>query len=102
MPSPNQPGAATAFGSWFIGLAAITWVGTVAATRQNRVLTAVLFTLAAGATLNAIALMAGISSVGVIAALVLVLSSLIAFYAGSAVVLNSAFGRTVLPMGERP
>ncbi|WP_199430535.1 acetate uptake transporter [Qaidamihabitans albus] len=93
--------AASAFGFWFIGLAAITWVGAFAAAAENLAISLVLLVLAAGATLLAIGLIAGLPLVETIAGNVLVASAVIAWYAASAMVLEAAFKRVVLPMGKR-
>ncbi|WP_433288037.1 acetate uptake transporter [Pseudonocardia sp. CA-142604] len=93
--------ASVAFGFWFVVLAAITWVGAIAATRENNALTAVLGTLAAGSTLLAIALMGGVPVVQTVAAYVLLVSALLAWYLGSAMMLESTFKRAVLPVGKR-
>ena len=81
-------------------LAAITWVGAIAATRENNALTAVLGTLAAGSTLLAIALMGGVPVVQTVAAYVLLVSAVLAWYLGSAMMLEATFKRAVLPVGK--
>jgi len=63
--------------------------------------TAVLLTLAAGATLLAIGLIAGVGIVETIAAYFLLASAVLAWYTGSAMVLEAAHKRVVLPMGKR-
>jgi uncharacterized protein len=93
--------ASVAFGFWFVVLAAITWVGAIAATRENNALTAVLGTLAAGSTLLAIALMGGVPVVQTIAAYVLLVSAVLAWYLGSAMMLEATFKHPVLPVGKR-
>jgi uncharacterized protein len=92
--------ASVAFGFWFVVLAAITWVGAIAATRENNALTAVLGTLAAGSTLLAIALMGGVPVVQTVAAYVLLVSALLAWYLGGAMMLEATFNRAVLPVGK--
>jgi succinate-acetate transporter protein len=102
LPGPAaDPLAAGAFGFWFVALAAITWVGTLAAVAENAALTAVLGTLAAGSTLLAIALLAGTALLETIAGYVLVASALLAWYTASAMVLEGAFKRVVLPVGKK-
>lgn len=93
--------AKVAFGYWFIGLAAVTWTGFVAALAQNLATSAVLLTLAAGSTLLAIGMTAGIAWLVTIGAIVLVASAVIAWYTASAMVLEAGTGRAVLPMGKR-
>jgi uncharacterized protein len=102
LPAATTSGTASvAFGFWFVVLAAITWVGAIAATRENNALTAVLGTLAAGSTLLAIALMGGVPVVQTVAAYVLLVSAVLAWYLGSAMMLEATFKRPVLPVGKR-
>ena len=96
-----SPVAATAFGFWFVGLAAITWTGTAAAMAENGAITLVLLTLAIGSTLLAIALIAGVPALETIAAYVLLVSAVLAWYTASAMVLEATYKRVVLPMGVR-
>lgn len=92
--------AATAFGFWFIGLAAVTWVGAFAAAAENIAISLVLFTLAAGSTLLAIGLIGGFGAVEIAAGYTLLVSAVLAWYAGSAMVLESTYKRVILPMGK--
>lgn len=102
LPGPaSDPTAAVAFGFWFIGLAALTWVGAVAALAENIAISLVLLTLAAGSTLLAIGLIVPISALETLGAVVLVASAVLAWYTASAMVLESTFKRVVLPMGTR-
>lgn len=93
-------GAFPALGYWFIGLAAITWVGTAAATTENKLLTAVLAFLALGSTLFAIGQIAGNDRINVLAGWSFIISAVLAWYTASAIMLESAFGRTVWPVGK--
>lgn len=97
----TSPVAATAFGYWFIGLAAITWVGAFAAMAENFSIALVLFSLAGGTTLLAIGLIGGVPLIETIAGYVLIVSAILAWYAASAMVLEGTFKRVVLPMGKR-
>lgn len=97
----TSPVAATAFGFWFIGLAAITWIGAFAAMAENLAVSLVLLTLAAGSTLLAIGLIGGFGGVEIAAGWTLVASAGVAFYTGSAMVLEATYKRVVLPMGKR-
>jgi succinate-acetate transporter protein len=92
--------AQVSFGYWFIVLAAITWVGALAAMAENAGLTAVLVTLGAGSTLLAIGWVASIQTLVPIGGIVLVASAALAFYTASAMMLRSAYGRVVLPVGR--
>jgi succinate-acetate transporter protein len=92
-------GAFPALGFWFIALAWITWVGMFAATGVAWSLTSVLGFLAAGSTLMAIAQIADVHALVVAAGWVFIVSAVLAWYTASAMMLNSVFGRTVLPLG---
>ena len=94
----SAPGA---FGFWFVVLAAITWVATAAAAAESLALTGVLGMLASGSTLLAIAFLAAAPMIQVIGAYILIISALIAWYLASAILLESAHKRTVLPIGKR-
>jgi succinate-acetate transporter protein len=89
------------FGWWFIILAAITWAGALAALASNLGLTLTLATLAAGSTILAIAWVTPFS-IGVQRAGgdVLVASAVIAFYTAAGLMMESAFGRAILPTGH--
>ncbi len=101
----NHPGAHPAgtlfpaFGYWFIVLAAITWVGTLAAMAHDVALTGVLGFLSAGSTAAAIAFLTGAGWLVVLAGYLLMISSYIAFYAASAQVLKEAYGHEILKLG---
>ncbi|WP_033289526.1 acetate uptake transporter family protein [Amycolatopsis jejuensis] len=102
LPSTSaSPVAAAAVGFWFIGLAAITWTGALAAMAENLAFTAVLVALAAGSTLQAIGLIADVGVIRTIAAYFLLASAVLAWYACSAMVLEAAHHRVILPMGAR-
>lgn len=97
----NSPDARVAFGFWFIGLAAVTWTGFVAALAENIATALVLLALAAGSTLLAIGMTVAVPVLVTIGAIVLVASAILAWYTASAMVLAGSTGRTVLPMGQR-
>lgn len=102
LPAPSaSPTARVGLGYWFIVLAAITWVGFVAAMAENAGLTLVLLTLAAGSTLLAIGWTASLAFLVPIGAIVLVASAAFAFYTASAMMLQGRSGRVVLPVGKR-
>ncbi|HET6875443.1 MAG TPA: acetate uptake transporter, partial [Acidimicrobiales bacterium] len=83
---------------WFIMLAAITWVGSLAATAENVGLVATLVALAAGSSLLAAAYLSGALWLERFGGWVLVGSAGAAFYTASAMMLENSFGRTVLPL----
>jgi succinate-acetate transporter protein len=86
-------------GYWFIVLAAVSGVGTVAASGENLVFAGWLGCATVGSILAAIGLIGGINIVNVIGAWVFIVSSLVAWYGASAVLLRATFGRAV-PLGE--
>jgi succinate-acetate transporter protein len=92
-------GAFPELGFWFIALAAITWVGTWAATAVNKALVGVLGFLSAGSTVMAIAQLLGNGPLTEIAGWLFIISAILAWYLASALMLESAFGKPVLPVG---
>lgn len=97
----TQPtGAFPALGYWFIILAAITWMGTWGAAAESRVVAAVLGFLAAGSTVAAISELSSSGGGMVLAGYLFIISAIIAFYAGSALMLENAYKRPMLPMGK--
>jgi succinate-acetate transporter protein len=90
----------TELGFWFIALAAITWMGFVAACAESVALAAVLFLLAGGSTIAAIANIAGSHGLTVFAGWWFILSALCAWYTATAMMFESTFGRAVLPVGQ--
>jgi succinate-acetate transporter protein len=92
-------GAFPALGFWFIALAWITWMGTLAATGVAWSLVSVLGFLAAGSTLMAIGQLAASIDVVRIAGYLFIISAILAWYTASALMINSVFERTVLPLG---
>jgi succinate-acetate transporter protein len=87
-------------GYWFLVLAAITAVGALAATAENLGLFAVLVTLAVGSTFAAVHFLTGIGWWENAAGLILIASAVLAWYTASALMLESTFGRVVLPLGR--
>jgi hypothetical protein len=98
---PANGGAFPALGFWFIVLAAITWAGTVAASAESSVVTTVLAFLAAGSTVAAIAEIVGVEGLRILAGWLFIISAIIAWYAATALMVNSARGREVLSLGSR-
>lgn len=93
-------GAFPALGYWFIVLAAITWAGTLAASAENKALLLVLGFLAAGSTAAAIANLAGVGWVSIFAGYCFIISAFIAWYTGTALMLEESFHRPVWPLGK--
>ncbi|MBA8824959.1 hypothetical protein FHX42_002306 [Saccharopolyspora lacisalsi] len=101
LPGPSTSvTAGVAFGFWFAVLAAITWSTAFAAMPDNIVIGTVLLVLAAGSTLLAIGLIAQLSVIETIGAIVLVASACLAWYAATAMMLQASSGRVILPMGK--
>jgi succinate-acetate transporter protein len=97
-----QPGG-TLFpelGYWFCVLAAITWVCAGAAAAENKALVMTLAFLAAGSTISAIALLVGSEGLIILAGYLFIISAIAAWYTGSALMLNEAFGREVWGLGR--
>ncbi len=86
-------------GYWFIGLAAITWVGAAAAGAENKFVSATLTFLAAGSTAAAIGQLAGVEWLNILGGYLFIISAIIAWYTASAVMLYDAFGREVWSTG---
>ena len=89
-----------AFGFGFLPLAAITGMGAVAALARSASLVAVLVPLATGCGFAAAGWIGGFGWCLIVAGWLFVFSAGFAWYAASAMMLQSAFGRTVLPTGE--
>jgi succinate-acetate transporter protein len=98
---PANGAAFPALGFWFIVLAAITWAGTAAASADSSVVTSVLGFLAAGSTVAAIAELVGNEPLRILAGWLFIISAIIAWYAATALMMNSAFGRTVMGLGNK-
>lgn len=98
---PANGAAFPALGFWFIALAAITWAGMAAASRESSVIGSVLGTLAAGSTIEAIAELGGVDGLRILAGWVFILSAIIAWYAATALMVNGAAGKTIMGLGLR-
>lgn len=96
-----QPtGRFAAMGYWFIVLAAITWMGTVGAAAESKVIATVLGFLAAGSTAAAVAELLGSDGGMVIAGYCFIISAILAWYAASALMLEGAYKRPILKLGK--
>jgi succinate-acetate transporter protein len=87
-------------GYWFLALAAITAAGALAATFESLGLFSVLGILAAGAAFAAIHYLTGSSTWETVAGYVLMASSFLAFYVATAMMLEGAAGKVILPLGK--
>jgi uncharacterized protein len=92
--------ASSAVGYWFIALAAITLVGALAALAQNIGFALVLAALAGGAICLAVGLLVNSSPWRTTGAWFFIVSAVLAWYVASAMLLESTFGRVVLPIGK--
>ena len=88
------------FGYWFLVLAVITGAGALAALGESIGFFAVLAPLAVGSAFAAIFYLTGTGGWDQAAGWVLLASSWVATYVGTALMLVSTFGRTILPLGE--
>ena len=86
---------------WFIVLAAITWMGAVAATARSAALTIVFGFLAAGSTISAISEGLGNHGLSLLAAWLFIVAAIVAWYTATALMLEETFRRRVLPVGDR-
>jgi succinate-acetate transporter protein len=87
-------------GYWFLVLAVITGFGMIAALGENLGITSVLAALTVGSALLAIHYLVGGTGWEHSAGWVLIASAILAWYTASAMMLASAFGRTILPTGR--
>ena len=90
-----------ALGYWFIVLAAITWMCSVAAFGENIGLASVLVVLAIGATLEAVARLIGSGGVHIAAGYAFVISAIIAWWVASAMMFEEAYGHPVVTLGKK-
>lgn len=82
-----------------IVLAAITWAGCVAASAASSIIASVLGFLAAGSTVTAIAELVGVEGLRVFGGWLFIIAAVIAWYAATALMINSSFGRRVWEPG---
>lgn len=87
-------------GFWFLTLAVITGVGAIAAVAENLALTTVLTSLAVGAAFLAVHYLTGVGWWEEAGGWILIGSSVAAAYTAAAMMLESAWGRVVLPLGK--
>jgi len=88
------------FGWWFIPLAAITLVATLAAIGRNLVQMGVWLLLFVGSALAAIGLLKGSSSWYTVSGYFFMGTAVLAWYVASAMLLEDSFRRVVLPLGK--
>jgi succinate-acetate transporter protein len=91
-------GAFVEMGYWFIALAAITWAIAAAAMAENLPLAVVVTILAIGASVMAVSQLINSGILMDIAGWVLAFDAIVAWYTASALMIDQAFGRQMLPM----
>ena len=87
-------------GFWFIVLAAITWAGVAAAAAENGGFVTLLTFLAAGSTTAAIGALTGIEWLMTLTGYLFIFASIAAWYTGSALMLEEAFGHEIWGLGK--
>ncbi|HEX4123489.1 MAG TPA: GPR1/FUN34/YaaH family transporter [Tepidisphaeraceae bacterium] len=95
---PPQSLQSPEFGFWFLVLAGITWSGAFASVTQNLALASVLFSLAFACTIECVARFDGSISWQMIAGYIFVISAFLAWYTGTALMVEGAAGKAVLPV----
>jgi succinate-acetate transporter protein len=100
IPAPLPHAAVPELAYWFFALAAITLVGMIASLGESLALTAVLAPLWVGVGLLGVFYLLGGSGWEKVGGYVTMASAFTAFYAASAMMLASSFGRVVFPLGK--
>jgi succinate-acetate transporter protein len=100
IPAPAPHAAVPELGYWFFALAAITLVGMIASLAESLALTSVLLPLWVGAGFLGVFYLVGGTGWEKVGGYVTMASAFTAFYAASAMMLASTYGRTVLPVGK--
>lgn len=100
LPAPAPHAAVPELGYWFFVLAAVTLIGMIASLGESLGLTAVLLPLWVGAGLLGVHYLVGGTGWETAGGYVTMASAFTAFYAASAMMLASAFGRVILPLGK--
>lgn len=94
------PGVFPAFGYWFIVLGTITLCGALAAAFENLSVFSVLIVLAAGSAFAAVYFITGGETWKEVAGWVFMVSAWLAVYTATAMMLEGAAGRVILPLGH--
>lgn len=100
VPAPAPHAAVPELAYWFFALAAITLIGAFASLAESLALSAVLWPLTAGVALLGVFYLLGGSGWEKVGGYVTMASAFTAFYAASAMMLASTFGRVILPLGK--
>jgi uncharacterized protein len=88
-------------GYWFIVLAAITWMCTLAGFAESLGLGSVLGVLAIGSTLEAIARLTGTAGLHMAAGYAFVISAILAWWVASAMMFEESYGHPILGVGKK-
>jgi uncharacterized protein len=100
VPAPAPHAAVPELGYWFYTLAAVTLVGMIATLGESLALTAVLLPLWVGVGFLGVFYTVGGSGWEKVGGYITMASAFTAFYAASSMMLASAFGRVILPVGK--
>jgi succinate-acetate transporter protein len=100
IPAPAPHAAVPELGYWFFVLAAVTLAGMIASLGESFAITSVLAPLWVGAGLLGVFYLVGGSGWEKAGGYVTMASAFTAFYAASAMMLASAFGRVIFPFGK--
>ncbi len=100
VPAPAPHAAVPELGYWFFVLAAVTFVGMIAALGESLAIASVLGLLWVGVGLLGVFYTVGGSGWEKVGGYVTMASAFVAFYTASAMMLASTFGRVILPLGK--
>jgi succinate-acetate transporter protein len=100
IPAAAPHAAVPELGYWFFGLAAVTTAGALASLGESLAISSVLFPLAVGAALIGVFYTVGGKSWEYAGGYVTMASAFTAFYTATAMMMASAVGRVVLPLGK--
>jgi succinate-acetate transporter protein len=100
VPAPAPHAAVPELGYWFFVLAAVTLAGCIASLGENLALTAVLLPLTVGVALLGVFYVVGGSGWEKVGGYVTMASAFTAFYAATAMLMASVFGRVIFPVGK--
>jgi len=100
IPAPAPHAAVPELGYWFFTLSAVTLVGMIASLGENLAITSVLAPLWVGVAFLGIFYTIGGTGWEKVGGYVTMASAFTAFYAASAMMLASTYGRTILPVGK--